>query len=173
MQWNLSRGMWSAQEIENQINVLERLVKKLAIQTFSKSLKRKAILFQVDNMVALTYLLKMGQYPEFKISPISKRNMISFSPMWGHSYCRVPSHQTERDSRFVVKKQFGLLGIEAGSPVISENLPTKGTQETDLFASRLSHQIKTYFSWRPDLLSQVANAFQQNLFHKSRFTHFT
>ena len=173
VQWNLSRGMWSAQEIENQINVLERLVKKLAIQTFSKSLKHKAILFQVDNMVALTYLLKMGQYPEFKISPISKRNMISFSPMWGHSYCRVHSHQTERDSRFVVKKQFGLLGIEAGSPVISENLPTKGTQETDLFASRLSHQIKTYFSWRPDLLSQVANAFQQNLFHKSRFTHFT
>ena len=38
---------------------------------------------QVGNMVALTYLLKMGVgYPELKTSPISKRNMGSSSPMY-------------------------------------------------------------------------------------------
>ena len=36
----------------------------------------------------------------------------------------------------------------------------RGIPEIDLFASRLSHQIKTYFSWRPDPLSQAADAFQ-------------
>ena len=50
-------GMWSAQEMKNYINALEILAIKLAIQTFSKALKHKAIHHQVDNMVALTYLL--------------------------------------------------------------------------------------------------------------------
>ena len=48
------------------------------------------------------------------------------SPLWDHSYCRVPSQQTKRDTRLGVKKQFGLLGMEASSPVISENLSTEG-----------------------------------------------
>ena len=70
--------------------------------------------------------VKDGGYPEFKTITINKRNMGSSSPMWDHSYCRVPSQQTERDSRLGVKKQFGLLGMEASSPVISENLSTEG-----------------------------------------------
>ena len=46
--------------------------------------------------------------------------------MWDHSYCRVPSQQTERDGRLGVKKQVGLLGMDTSSPVISENLSTEG-----------------------------------------------
>ena len=67
-----------------------------------------------------------GWYPEIKTSPINKRNMRSSSSVWDHSYCRVPSQPTERDSRLGVKEQFGLLGMEASSPVISENLSTEG-----------------------------------------------
>ena len=52
--------------------------------------------------------------------------MGSSSTMWDHSYCRVPSKQTECDSRLGVKKQFRLLGMEVSSQVISENLPTEG-----------------------------------------------
>ena len=52
--------------------------------------------------------------------------MGSSSPMWERSYCRVPSQETERDSILGVKKQFGLLGMEASSPVISENLSIEG-----------------------------------------------
>ena len=67
------------------------LATKLAILIFLKTLKHKAIHLQVDNVVALTYLLKMeeGGYPEFKISLTSKRNMGSSFPIWDHSYCRV------------------------------------------------------------------------------------
>ena len=112
MQWNLNREIWSAQKMKNHINVLELVSIKVAIQTFSKTLKYKAIHLQVDNMVAITYLLKIGWgwglgYPEFEISPTSKRNMGSFTPMLDQSYCRVPFQQTERDSRLIVKKQFG------------------------------------------------------------------
>ena len=93
--------------------------------------------------------------------------MGSSSTMWDHSYCRVPSKQTECDSRLGVKKQFRLLGMEVSSPVISEDLPTEGNPRDRLFASRFSRQIKTYFSWSQDPLSQAADFFQQNWFHKS------
>ena len=52
--------MWSAQEMKYHINILELLVVKLAIQTFTKYRDVKAIHLQVDNIVALTYLMKMG-----------------------------------------------------------------------------------------------------------------
>ena len=68
-----------------------------------------------------------GRYQEIKTSPISKRNLGPSSPMWDHSYYRVPSQQTECDSRLGVKKQFGLIKMKASSPVISENLSTKGS----------------------------------------------
>ena len=60
MQWILYRGMCSGQEMKSHINVLELLAIKLAIQTFSKTLKLKTVHLQMDTMVALTYLLKIG-----------------------------------------------------------------------------------------------------------------
>ena len=53
-------GVWSVQEMRNHTNVLELLAIKLAIQTFSKISKHKAIHLQVENMVALICLLKTG-----------------------------------------------------------------------------------------------------------------
>ena len=55
--------MWSTQEMKNHINVLKLLAIKLAMQTFWKTLKHKAIDLQVDNGAALAYLLKMGWGP--------------------------------------------------------------------------------------------------------------
>ena len=69
--------------------------------------------------------VKDGGDPELKTSPISKRNMGSYSPIWYHSYCRVPSQQTECDSRLRVKKQFRLLRMEVSFPVISENFSSE------------------------------------------------
>ena len=37
-----------------------------------------------------------------------------------------------------------------------------GPLEIDLFASQLIHQLPRYFSWRPDPLAEVTDAFQQN-----------
>ena len=53
--------MWSTKGMKNYINVLKLLAIKLAKKTFSKTLKKhEAILLQLPNMVALTYLLNMG-----------------------------------------------------------------------------------------------------------------
>ena len=65
-------GMWSAQEMKYHINILESLAVKLAIQTFTKYRDTKAIHLQVDNIVALTYLLKMGGTQTLKIVELAK-----------------------------------------------------------------------------------------------------
>ena len=50
---------WFLQESNLHINVLELLLIKLALLTFSKMVNLKSIHFQVDNMSALSYLTKM------------------------------------------------------------------------------------------------------------------
>ena len=60
VRWNLNGVMWSTKGEKNYINVLKLLAIKLAKKTFSKTLKHEAILLQLPNMVALTYLLNMG-----------------------------------------------------------------------------------------------------------------
>ena len=42
----------------------------------------------------------------------------------------------------------------------------RGFPEIDLFASRLSHQIPTYFAKKPDPRNHAIHAFQQNWSHK-------
>ena len=54
-------GTWSFQERKWYINELELLAVKLALQTFLKSQNFTSIHIQMDNIVALTYLKKMGE----------------------------------------------------------------------------------------------------------------
>ena len=169
VQWNLNGGMWSAQEMKNHINVLELLAIKLAIQTFSKTLKHKAIHLQVDNMVALTYLLKMRGSQNLKLVQLTKE-------IWGHLLqCGITLTAEYLPSKLNVTADWESRNNSDSSewklaPQSFQRIcQLRGTPEIDLFASRLSHQIKTYVSWRPAPLSQAADAFQQNWFHKSLY----
>ena len=65
-------GMWSAQEMKYHINILELITVKLTIQTFTKYGDVKAIHLQVDNIVALTYLMKMGGTQNLKMVELAK-----------------------------------------------------------------------------------------------------
>ena len=53
-------GQWSLQESNLHINVLEVLAIKLTLLTFSKMFSLQSVHFQVDNMSAFSYLMKMG-----------------------------------------------------------------------------------------------------------------
>ena len=53
-------GQWSEEERSLHINVLELLAIKLALFSFTRGKRVKAIHFQIDNKAALSYLLKMG-----------------------------------------------------------------------------------------------------------------
>ena len=54
------------------INILELLAVKLAIQTFTKYRDVKAIHLQVDYIVALTYLMKVGGTQNLKMVELAK-----------------------------------------------------------------------------------------------------
>ena len=157
-----------AQEMKNHINVLELLAIKLAIQTFSKTLKHKAIHLQVDNMVALTYLLKMGGTQNLKLVQLTKE-------IWDHLLqCGITLTAEYLPSKLNVTADWESRNSSDFSewklsPSFQRICQLGRTPEIDLFAFRLSHQIKTYFSWRPDPLSQAADAFQQHWFHKSLY----
>ena len=60
LQGSFDRGEWSKEDRHFHINVLELLALKFAILTFTKNLSHLIIYVQVDNKVALAYLLKMG-----------------------------------------------------------------------------------------------------------------
>ena len=59
LQRSFYRGEWSKKKLFH-INILELLALKFTILTFTKNLSHLTIHAQVDNKVALVYLLKMG-----------------------------------------------------------------------------------------------------------------
>ena len=89
--------------------------------------------------------------------------------IWDQSYCRVPSSKLNATGDWESRNNSDSLEWKLALQFFQRIFDLRGAREIDLFASRLSHQIKTYFSWRPDPLTQAADAFQQNWFHKSLF----
>ena len=61
-------GPWTVEEQELSINYLELLAAFLGLQTFASSKRKVAILLRLDNMIAMTYLNKMGS-PTQTVSP--------------------------------------------------------------------------------------------------------
>ena len=53
-------GEWNFQEQQLYINVLEMKAVKLALLAYHKHFQMKAINFQIGNIKALSYLVKMG-----------------------------------------------------------------------------------------------------------------
>ena len=86
-------GQWSLQESKLHINVLGLLAIKLALLTFSKMFNLKSIHFQVENMSALSYLMKMGGYTKQGDDSHFQRDLGIRIAQRDHDYRRVPAGQ--------------------------------------------------------------------------------
>ena len=106
---------WSKKEQDLHINQLQLLVINFSILNFAKMWKISAIHIQVDNMTALSYLLKMGgtRYPE--LMQISKK-------IWEFLLGQGVAITAEKNIREILGKK----------------------PEIDLFPSRLSNQLPSY-----------------------------
>ena len=60
------------EEQNDHINVLELKAVKLGMLTFTKLRKVQRVYLQIDNQVALTYLLKIGGTHNNKLSDLAK-----------------------------------------------------------------------------------------------------
>ena len=163
-------AQWSKKEQDLHINQLELLAIKFAILTFAKMWKMSAIHIQVDNMTALSYLLKMGGTKNPELMQISKdiwefllgqEITITAEYLPGNlNYKADWEYRHQKDSS--EWKMCPLFFSKIWQ--ILEKKP-----EIDLFASRLSNQLPNYYPWKPDPNSLGTDTLQQKWYHKSLY----
>ena len=155
-------GMWKREEMKLHINILELLAAELAIRTFTKERRVSSIHLQIDNTVALSYLIKMGGTKNTELTKISKRiwhylldKEITLTAEW------IPSHlnvMADWESRNVEDSTEWKLSPQ----IFTQICQMMGVPNVDLFASRVSHQIQTYMSLKSDPQCLAIDAFRQN-----------
>ena len=115
---------------------------------------------QVDSLIALSYLLKMGEIKNTELIQISKEIWqflleqgitITAKHLPGNLNCKAESRHENESSEWklcplIFRKICQILGKR---------------QKIDLFASRFSNQLPSYYSWKPDANSLGIDAFQQ------------
>ena len=158
----LRKPPWSPKEAAMHINCLELLAATLAIQTFAKRKENVLIHLKVDSTSALTYINKMGGTVSPDLNRLTKE-------LW--SWCLtknvtlrashlpgILNEEADEESRIMKDRSDWML-----CPEIFRSIQAQlGPLEIDLFASRLTIQLPTYVSWRPDPEALVTDAFSMN-----------
>ena len=155
-------GSWSPKEQMMHINCLEPLAADLAVKTFLKDRQGVSVLLQLDNSTAVAYINNLGR----TVSP----SLISLAKtLWLWALERdilltaqhipgISNAVADLESRLERDKSDWML-----AHVVFQRInQTFGPLEVDLFATRLTHQLPRFFSWRPDPLAEAVDAFQQN-----------
>ena len=160
-------GPWSMEERKFHINVLELKAAKLAIMSFTlKERDAISVHIRMDNMTALSYLMKMGGTKNQELTAISKeiwqyllKRKITITAEYLPGSMNVEADRESRQTRDSSEWKL--------NPTIFMKLcQIRGTPEVDLFASRVSHQLPHYISWKIDPFSQGRDAFQISWAHK-------
>jgi hypothetical protein len=155
-------GLWSKEEKETlHINTLELLAAELAIKSFVKINPVSNIHIWIDNRTALSYLVKMGGTKNELLTKISKRiwtfllnREITLTAGWIPSKENWRADQESRRSQnsgdwLLLPTLFGTICQRWGTPSV------------DCFASRLMHQLPSYFSLDVDPECKAQNALYQ------------
>ena len=155
-------GKWSEEERTLHINVLELLAIKLALLSFTMGEKVKAIHYQIEDKVALSYLLKMEGTKNEHVIRLSKE---IWYYLLNHKMAitaeilpSVLNTVADRESRKKTDSSEWLLHPKVFQAV-SQLL---GSPTIDLFAFCLCHQLPQYIAWHPDPYSQGTDAMIQN-----------
>ena len=155
-------GLWSELEKMWHINCLEMQAAALATQTFLKGRTGLSVLLQMDNTTAVAYINNLGGTVSPQLTTLAKT-------LWMWALQRditltaqhipgVSNIVADTESRTVRDRTDWKLSPE----IFSQINQIFGPLEVDLFASRLTHQLPRYFSWRPDPLAEATDAFRQD-----------
>ena len=156
-------GQRSPKEAAMHINCLELLAATLAIQTFAKRKENVLIHLKMDSTSALTYINKMGGTVSPDLNRLTKE-------LW--SWCLTKNvtlrasnlpgifkEKADEESRIMKDRSDWMLCPETFLSIQAQ----LGPLEIDLFTSRLTKQLPTYVSWRPDSEALETDAFSMNL----------
>ena len=153
-------GQWSTEESALHINVLELKAVLLTIQTVKIFHSPKSIHLKMDN--ALSYIVKMGGTKNLGMIGLSKEIWdllismgttitVEYLPSRLNKIADWESRNCDDSSEWKLDPQ-----------IIHQIYRSVGGPDIDLFASRLSHQLASYISWRPDPGSRAVDALRQS-----------
>ena len=134
----------------------------LAVQTFLRDQSEVSVLLQLDNTTAVAYINNLGGTVSLQLTSLAR------SPwMWALQRDimlktqHIPSTSNcvaDAESRTIRDRTDRKL-----NPLVFNRInKIFEPLEVDLFASRLTHQLPRYFSWRSDPLVEATDTFQQN-----------
>ena len=155
-------GLWSVKEQELHINALELTAVLLAIQTFTKERKHQHILVRTDNTTAKSYINHIGgtHSPTVNAITLSIWNwcLEHHLHLSAEYFPGVENQIVDAESRHSEDRCDWML-----HPQVFEQINSlMGPLDVDLFASRLTHQLPKFFSWKPDLEAEATDAFTQS-----------
>ena len=161
-QGTTTKGTWSYQERTKHINVLELIAVKLEILTFTKGKSVTAIYLQMDNMTALSYLVKMRGTRSPELLQVAKEiwdyllaNRIAVTAEYLRSSLNIQADWQSRNHRDSSDWKFN-------PKIFSQIVKIRGIRQIDLFASRLNHQLSKYMSWLLEPGSCSVDSFQHS-----------
>ena len=156
-------GQWSTEEKQMHINALELLAVSLALKTFVKDKSHLNVLVRTDSMSAKAYINHLGGTHSHQLNSLAVQ-------MWkwclDHHIFLIVEHLPGRENQ--IADEESRVVRDCCNWMIHPNLffsqirQVMGPLEADLFASRLTHQLPRFFSWRPDPLAEATDAFTQD-----------
>ena len=121
---------------------------------------------RMDIMRAMSYVIKMGGTKNQELTAISKeiwqyllKRKITITAEYLRGLMNVKADRESRQTR-------GSSEWKLNPTIFMKLCQIRGTPEVDLFASRVSHQLPHYISWKIDPFSQGRDAFQISWAHK-------
>ena len=156
-------GQWKPEEKDLHINVKEIIAADLAIRTFAKWKNPRSIHLQIDNTAALAYIANQGGTKSLDLLTKAKEiwdflseKKIQLTVEWLPSLL---NKEADEESRNVSDSSEWLLDPKVFHQVCLE---LNVAPTLDLFASRTSHLLPRYMSWKADPDAIAVNALAQN-----------
>ena len=152
-------GRWSQVEAQDHINILELKAAFFALKSFVKYQTNQVICLKLDNTTAVAYLNNLGGT---HCSQLLRLTLEIWEWCEKKSVFLLAQHipgkrNTAADIESRTSRDRNDWKLKA-----SVILPMISHCQVDLFASRLSHQLDQYVSWRPDPKAIHTDAFAMN-----------
>ena len=142
-----ANGKWSATEKHLHINILELKGAFLALQALIKDKRSITVSLNMDNSTAVAYINHQGGTHSPQLLQLAlqlwnwcvERHIV----LVAHHVPGKSNSLADRESRVFVDNSDWMLDPRLIRPFLRD-------RRTDLFASRLTHQLPNHVSWRPD-----------------------
>ena len=152
-------GPWSEEEQRWHINCLETQAAFLAVKCFAKDRNSISILLRLDNTIAVSYINNLGGTVSPQLTELVKQ-------LWLQRDITLEAEHLPGALNTIADEESRVMKDHSDwklNPRVFMTIQeTWGPLTVDLFASRLTHQLNRYFSWRPDPEAEAWNAFSQD-----------